>query len=405
MATAKSKAPSNFEQTLHLLGVHPSEVDKGATVRRAVTINTLEDYKKVFAGSVTPQSASAHHKSLKANHAAALSGNDPAHLLTRLSAHLYGGQDLSPADRAGATKFFPLKVQLVAGEDLVIDTPHVYGPSASPVTMVYRSVTFKDAGSITTQNTILSFTADSVTVGNLSGGTPYLINILGVKGASGTSGTDGTSYPNQAAKGTNASTPTAGICTGATPPQMGTPGQTGGDALTNGGPGHDGKPSLQANITINDSLTGQLTVYTRSGDGGDGGRGGNGGNGQQGGDGGNGCNTGCECTDGANGANGGNGGKGSNGGNGGNGINGNDIFVRVPSANASQVVTGKDSATPGKAGAAGGPGSAGKPGSGGTTGHKHCSDGRPGSQGGSGFPGKEGADGTQNGAPGNIHIN
>ncbi len=406
--TPKGIPPSPaFLKTLGNLGILPTEVENGRVVRRPVLINTIAEFKELFGNHIPAATRSDYTDKLRKTKPEAFKDNTELHLQTRLAAHVYGDYPLSTGDNRLGVKYFPLKIMIEAAVDQTITTPIVYGPSGSPVTLLYDNLTFTGQGSITTLGTILSLQATNIVVGNLSGGAPYLINIIGVDGADGAPGTAGTDYSGQqAANGQDASTPSPGICTGATSPTDGDNGADGGSATTDGTTGPNGLANLQANITITDTIAGLLTLYSRSGNGGNGGPGGAGGGGEQGGNGGNGCNTGCECTDGANGGNGGVGGNGSNGGNGGNAVDGNDSFVTVPAAYLNQIAKpGYDTATGGLGGAPGAAGNRGTGGSGGTTGTKHCTDGSNGQNGSyDGSIGTQGTDSKVNGAHGTIHI-
>lgn len=411
MAT-KTKAPekttalsASFQKTIAKLGIHPSEVMNGQVVRKPILINSVAEFKDIFQPDNCAATKAEYLNHLKNTQPEAFKDQAERHLQVRLGAHIYGGHPLSLADQQLATKVFPVKVMAEVAKTATISTPLHYGPNGSPVSLFFDTVTFSEKGSITVEHTIFSLKANKIIVGNISSGKPYLINILGLTGNKGADGDAGKSYTDHAKNGKNASRPSPGICTGSRAPGNGHAGANGGDASTNGNTGNNGLPSLQANITIADSLVGALSIYTKSGDGGAGGNGGAGGKGQDGGKGGDGCHTGCECTDAANGGNGGNGGNGSTGGNGGNGINGNDIFISVPSAYVSQIVKGSDQATPGLGGSGGASGRAGSGGGEGTTGTKHCSNGRPGQGGMDGKIGEAGKAGTQNGAPGNFRIN
>ncbi len=397
---------SGFAQTLQALGIHPSEVENGKVVRRPIIVNSLDHFKDIFGAKTNDETTKKHLNNLTTANAAAFNDTTETHLLTRLQAHINGDYPLSASDQTLAAKYFPVKVMVEAATTLTIDTPRTYGPSSSPAVLTCDNLLFKDAGSITTLNNLFTLNANSVTVGPLSGGKPFLINILGVKGASGANGTNGTNQTTAAGNGASSTVPTPGICTGATSSSKGDDGSVGGNATSDGLPGNDGLPNLQANINILNSLTGNLPIFTQSGAGGQGGAGGAGGVGQAGGNGGNGCNSGCECTDASNGGNGGNGGNGSNGGNGGNGVRGNDSFVVIPSNFANLITTGSDSAAPGLGGAPGAAGNGGKGGAAGTTGTKHCANGSAGKDGVAGSVGsKSGSNGTGIGAPGTIHIN
>ena len=162
-----------------------------------------------------------------------------------------------------------------------------------------------------------------------------------------------------------------------------------GRGVPGGDNGNLAGPTLDATITINQSLSGSspMTVFTRSGNGAKGGRGGPGGKGGKGGKGGNGKT--CGCT----GNSGGRGGVAGNGGDGGNGSDAVDakgtITLALPKGTPKSAYA--TASAPAVNGLGGDPGSGGKPGDPG----KGGSEGKYSSKGGDGGKGTNGSDGDR----------
>lgn len=169
---------------------------------------------------------------------------------------------------------------------------------------------------------------------------------------------------------------------------------SGGQNGENGLPGHSGANGnlcYIAEIAIRE-LHGDLTVYTRAGDGEDGtagtggGRGGDGGNGAQG----------CRHLNGilpsGNGGNGGNGGSGGNGGNGGRGGISSNVYLLVPPEAETRIRCEAFPSVGGKGGCGGPFGRGGKAGKGGTK-NGDIFSGSNGTDGVNGVCGKNGRDG------------
>ena len=394
----------NYLALVNQFGLDINALKQGQTLKITVMVSSLADFKALFAGNLSAHSRTLTHGQLQAN-AAAFQDDSHAHLLHRLTSYVYGDHLLSPADQQRAAAYFPLEVDVESAEDVTIDSAVQYGPSGKPVLLNYRKLTFSGNGSITAINTVLSLNAEIVEIVSSSassGSEPYHIASIGKEGDSGAAGSNGSSVTNQAANGSNKQPASPGVCTGVGSGGDGVQGANGGDANA-GEFGLDGKPNLQANITISQDIIGTLVVFTQSGGGGTGGKGGSGGTGQKGGDGGHGCDSGCEGTDGGNGGNGGNGGHGGAGGDGGNGVNGNNVYVTVPIGKTSQVYHFSQTSVPGFGGSGGAGGSGGERGGAGSGG-KHSSNGREGANGTPGNAGAPGKGGTINGSPGSIYV-
>lgn len=383
----------DFWDAAERLGHDQQALEASKTVRSVATINSLDEFKELFAGQIPDD----HRQAFDAG---AAETDDGSHTIA-IARSVYGTQKLSADSRAFADMLFPVKVNAVSGTTVTITDDEVQGPSGPPWLINAQELVF-DGGSVTAITTALTIRADVLTVVKPSA-KPYTVAILGNDGAPGNPGPAGPPYNAPAQAGSNASAPTPGICTGASDGGKGGdggPGNPGGNAQR----GNDGAPNLPASITIkavSPQNQGIFAVYTRSGAGGNGGAGGAGGRGQDGGRGGNGCDSGCEGTDGGNGGTAGKGGDGGIGGDGGNGVNGNSISLVFPSEAKQFLSKSSDVAPPGKGGAPGAAGKAGSPGGGGSGG-KHKSDGQAGSGASDGKQGQPGNDSKKSGAPGNI---
>lgn len=384
----------DFLARAKLLGHDENDLKRGRTMTTDVTVNSLSDFRKIFAHSLTDKHRTAFAEST------ALDESSP---MDALMHHVCGTRELTQADRAYAEKLFPVTIRATSGAKVTIDKDITYGPAAPPQVINAGTLEFT-GGSITAITTSLTISADVLSVEK--GGKPqYIVGILGEKGQDQPPGRAGAPYAEPAAPGKNVSAPTPGICTGA-------PNGGKGDNGLQGNPGHrgdtggDGKTNLPANIAIgalSESNLLPLVVYTKSGAGGHGGKGGKGGTGQDGGHGGNGCDSGCEGTDGGNGGDAGKGGIGGKGGDGGSGVAGRQISISFPNANKALLQTIGDPALPGSKGEGGDGGDPGNPGAPGKGG-KHKANGSPGGGNSTGTQGEPGSDGENTGAPGNFNI-
>jgi hypothetical protein len=398
-----SGEPMSYLDIAARLGQHTDRLKAGESVQTQVQIASLEEFRELFAGHFTVDQRATHGQYFVQNHVAAQAGQPSRHHFTRLAHHVYGDAPLSAADAQLAEKTFPIRVNLISKADYCVEADIVFGPSASPVVLNVGTLTF-NGGTITTRNTVLALTADTLAFGTNPGTRPHHIGIMGVDGTAGSPGTDGPSVP-RAASGSDALPTSPGICTGAGNGGVGSDGEVGNPGGA-GGNGDDGRASLPATITIGAFAdpNSKLVLYARSGAGGNGGKGGRGGKGQQGGSGGSGCNSGCEGTDGGKAGSGGKGGAGGNGGNGGHAVNGFNVTVHVPAAMVENVVTSAEVAPFGQAGDFGLGGDGGAPGAQGKGG-KHSTDGSTGMQGDPGNEGHPGKPGTHQGSPGHFFIN
>jgi hypothetical protein len=313
-----------------------------------------------------------------------------AQLAQSVTAHVVGAAPLPAQARSDSAAMFPLSVAVTASAAplTVRDCYDLSTPDGKPRIVAFGAVVLEPGGYFVCEGTPLQFTCDSLSrAGERTA--DYDFCILGKDGKK-----PATPLPQpgatQAGGGYGGECSSAGIAG-----HGGGPGSHGADGApgTDGGPGGRGTPSMQATITIRQSLAGSLDIYTRSGAGGAGGDGGQGGPGQQGGNGGGGVTCGCTGNAGGQGGDGGNGGPGGKAGDGADGADAlGNVVVQVPTAEAARLVTlHSDPSAPG---AAGQPGPGGGPGSGGTGGGA----GKDNNGGGAGGPGRYGAAGAHGAA-------
>jgi hypothetical protein len=327
-----------------------------------------------------------------------------ANLAQNVAAHVIGNSELSTQDRAQVAAAFPLTVHVVAatGPLTVTSRYDLSTTDGSPRIASFTDVVLEQGGYFVCEATPLVFTCDTLTRTGNSGSGSADFNILGKIGT--TPPTPATpAAASQAAAGYGGECSSAGIAghgggngnAGAT----GTPG-------TAGSPGSPGTPSMQASITIQQTLTAStLTIFSQSGPGGPGGNGGQGGPGQRGGNGGNGVT--CDCTGnaGGQGGDGGTGGTGGAAGNGGNGVAAaGNVVVRVP--HQADVAKVSSTTAPAPSGGPGTPGPGGTPGAGGgsSSGGKNNSGGSGGGTGAYGATGAQAQPGSVSGNPAQITV-
>lgn len=396
---------SNSPQYLQLAKKFNLDIDKlksGGSIRQQVSIGSLAEFKELLTADISEDTRKQTQASfLQAHPDAFKGGNNEAHLLTLLSSHVYGQHTLTAEDEKAAEAMFPIEVSVAADKKRVIDTPETYGPGSTAQIIICDTLMFSKAGSITMKNTVLRIVTDELIVNTDAKDIPYQIGVMGAKGQAGKLGDDGKAYTTAAYNGSSVGTTSPGIC----PSTSGGSGSAGakGHNGSGGDAGKAGKPSLQANITINKTLSGLLVVTTQSGAGGDGGAGGKGADGQNAGDGGKGCNDGCQGSAGGDAGSGGDGGNGGHGGNGGPAVNGNNVSIIVPKGKISDVIKFAENASPGEAGNGGGGGNGGSAGTKGSGG-KGKADGDGGSKGEPGDSGDGGSEGTVTGSPGTIFV-
>lgn len=392
-----------FIERASLLGQDLDRLNNGEIISSLIRIKSIDDFRLLFSDNVSDPERLLFSESLHKLSDPVKIKQIPQATLTRLVDYVHGSGTLSTEDRVFADTIFPIKVEVISGDKIEINTNQKYGPSGAPYLLNAGNLIF-NGGSLSFENTSASINADLLTV--LAGGDkPYHIGLLGSVGTTGSTGAMGSSYSGPAAHGTDRSAASPGICTGVSSGGTGDDGGDGGNGLP-GGAGGNGLPSLSANITItafDSASTAAFSIHTQSGVGGSGGSGGQGGAGQDGGRGGNGCDSGCEGTDGGKGGKGGKGGNGGPGGSGGNGAAGLPITINFPNVSRQYLVTNAQSAPAGSGGGGGTFGSGGEGGSGGSGG-KHSTDGAAGSPGTSGTAGATGPQGTQSGAPGQFII-
>lgn len=381
------------------LNLDVEKLERGDTINTSVTADSPEHYRDLF-GSLSGI-APAHRPYARHHLSESCCRDCYGAGLLHFSDFLTGA--VSAIDPEIGSEFFkrrfPMTVKLSIAKEISVTKNTEFPAGTAPVFIACENLIF-NGGSYVLRNTAFTLWVTNQLSIESSGTLPYHIGILGAPGADGGKGDDGLPMA-QAAHGSNAGTPSPGVCTGAGSGGKGADGLKGNDG-NGGGPGTDGLPSVLSSLNIASFASPQapLTVYGQSGQGGNGGPAGKGGTGQQGGQGGNGCSSGCEGTDGGNGGNGGQGGTGGTGGQGGNSPNGGQLHVNLAPAQQGQnfFVYQSGMAKPGAGGARGEAGDRGAFGGGGSGGH-HSRDGTDGSIGTPGTPGTKGNDGTQFGAP------
>jgi hypothetical protein len=355
----------NFYERAALLGHDADQLRAGKTVTTPFTVASLDELTKFIEalGTSNPDDAGAF-------------GGD---LGARVRQHVLGGRKLSHAEQAQIAHLFPMQLQAVSGSEFSLNYEYKVPISQTPAPFNYGKLTFENGGNYLVQNTPFLLTADEVVV---SGTTPDKshFNILGFdakQGDDGKKGPDGGDGGN----GGDGSCSNRGSDAGG-----GDDGKTG----HNGDHGDVAGPTLDATITISQSLSGSspLTIFTRSGNGGKGGTGGEGGTGGKGGKGGDGKTCGCSGTSGGNGGKAGNGGDGGDGGDGSDAVDalGTITLVLPKGTPKTAYSTSSARAVNGTAGDRGAAGKPGDPGEGGSAGKNSGSGGK----GGKGTPGNDG---------------
>jgi hypothetical protein len=391
------KSKSYMETGLRL-GFTEEQLKSGNEYKSTIEVNSIDELKELLEGPSDDKRKREFTNSLREQYEGFDEPNEQSSgdlLQARIRAHIYGDLTLTKFDRKMSAPFFPMKVDLTVQDTVKIDKPTIIGKSSdNPQVVNYGTLTFEGNGNLYVENTILTLTADHLVISGTT--SPYLFGIFGVTGAVGNKGATGAASTDGKA-GTN-----AGDSSGSS---AGTNGSDGGKG-TAGERGGDGLPSQAATITIQNSFTGNLTVFTQSGNGGKGGEGGDGYKGGDGGKGGNGYSVCCGTTyNPSNGGNGGNGGDGSEGGQGGDGVDGHGpINIIVPAANIPQVQTTSKVASPGDGGGAT---NGANGGTGGAAGSQTESDQSPAKGGNDGSPGsgaKPGSKGQKNGNPATINV-
>ncbi len=390
-----------FDQRAQQLGHSVAQLNAGAAVSSTIHVANVDSLKALLDTGEDPAKRVQMAAQVVGSVSHADAPNDPtaAGVLQRTQAFILGAGELHAADRERVAASFPLAVQATSKQDRIVTTNEVLATSQNLFVANWGTLTIQQGGCLTIYNTPAQITVDKV----IRTGSPPAgfsdINILGVTGGAGTTGT--TSAAGGGSNGSPGNCSSAGI--------SGDSGGHGGDGSVGtvggeGGGGKDGLASMMATITINSSLTGNLTIATRSGPGGVGGPGGTGSAGGPGGHGGDGATCDCTGNSGGSGSNGGRGGNGGAGGTGGNGVNAAaDIAIYVPQSAINLIIPIRNGAPPG-VGGPGGAGGQGGGGGGGGGGGKHNSGGSDGSHGGPGATGRAGPAGTQNGSPANISI-
>ena len=373
------------------LNLDVAKLERGEIIKTSISISSPQDFKTLFGPSLNYDQLQSVLKAVE------LTDNDPIASyqagLKHFTAYTTGAVGfLDPGiGKEFFEKRFPMQVNVTLGTTITVSQDVVVPPGSPPEFVSCDNLIF-DGGSYVLQGTSFTMWVTNQLAIKSQGSRPYNIGILGVDGAPGYAGAPGGSQA-QAPNGSNAGTPSPGVCTGAGSGGNGTAGSTGYDGV-HGGDGQTGLPSIMANINIASFASNQppLVIFGQSGQGGPGGDGGAGGTGQQGGNGGNGCSSGCEGTDGGNGANGGDGGKGGDGGNGGSAVNGGPLLVNLNANQQGPSFFQYVSATakPGPGGNFGNGGAGGAGGSAGSGGHGS----RDGTNGNTGAPGSNGAQGS-----------
>jgi hypothetical protein len=386
--------------TINRLEAHGVRVtEHGRPLETTVVVYDAEHLRSLLDLGLDEQGRQAHYEALFDG----VSAPGGADVVRRVTAHVIGNAALSAQDKAEAAPIFPLAMSVsAAAEPLTVNSRYdLSTPDGSPRIVSFTDVILEQGGYFVCEGTPLMFTCNTLTRNGNSGSGVADFNILGKTGATpATPPTPGGA--GQAAAGYTGECSSAGIAGhgggGGNAGAAGTPG-------TPGSPGSAGTPSMQATITIQQTLTGTITVFSQSGRGGQGGNGGQGGPGQQGGNGGNGVTCGCTGNAGGQGGDGGQGGAGGAAGNGGNGVDAaGNVVIRVPQvADVAKVTYSTATAPPGGPGA---PGPGGTPGGGGSggSGGKNNSGGSAGGTAGYGASGALGQPGTVSGRAAQITV-
>lgn len=375
-------ATMNFYERATRLGQSDKkeELEKGVMVTTVKEVESLEELKLLF------NDTGVNYTCFSANESAIDSSleRDP---IKKVYRYIFGGEDQLMANNSEEIEdIFPVSVKVVSQKEMKVNKGIIID-GGIPVIWNNNTIIFEDGGYIDIVNNDFEINVDCVIVkGNAPKGMSR-INILGRDGHNGQEGNSGANGYN----GVNGANDRVA--------HHATSGQNGMSSGASGTNGTPGTGHNSAKIEITTSITGTLTIKTRSGKGGKGGDGGRGGNGGNGGIGGN-VHVGlCKDINGGNGGNGGHGGAGSNGGDGGDSGNCNSddvpVIVTVPSAFKLNVVAENEPVPGGEKGIRGFGGAGGK-GNGG--GHGNCK-GRRGSHGVDGGKGADGQDG-RDGKPG-----
>lgn len=365
-------------------------------------VHDVDQLRSLLDLGLDQQGRQAHYEAMFAGIQPAATPDDEA-LSRRIAAHVVGNADLSAEDRAAIAPAFPLTVHVTAAPTpITVNSMYdLSTPDGSMRIASFSSVTLEQGGYFVCESTPLSFTCDTLTRTGDTGTSDSDFNILGRMGVTPQT-PQPPGAPGQASSGSPGDCTSAGIAGSSGGP--GNPGKNGTDG-TAGTHGNNGTPSMQATITISQTLTGSISVYSTSGAGGLGGDGGAGGPGGAGGNGGNGATCGCTGSAGGSGGDGGQGGNGGAAGDGGNGVNAaGNVTVRVPNASdVKNVKTKTDLAPYGDAGQRG-PGGQGGAGGYGGSGGKDNAGGGNGGQGGPGAYGASGSSGTATGKAAQINV-
>jgi hypothetical protein len=391
-----------FEERARRLYHDVSALLKGVEIDSQIAINDVGQLRDVLDDGATPDERQVRGKRISAR--SSPNSVTQEAVLNRVLAYVLGNEDLNADDRRRIQAVFPMTIRAISNLEKTLQPGEVWdlGTSSTPVTVNLGTLTMMAGSSIRIQNTVLTFTADSVIRQSGPGGPNYDMALFGATGPTGgvasSGGVGGAGA--QGSPGTCSSPGVAGNDGG--PGGQGKTGATGGV----GSQGGDGLAALTATIRVAKSLggdAGQFVVLTQSGTGGSGGPGGTGGTGGPGGNGGDGASCGCEGTNGGNGGDGGSGGSGGTGATGGNGTDGQDIYVYVPAASLGKIKTVLNT-VPAGLGGVGGPGGSGGAGGNAGGGGKHHSGGGNGGTGSSGSPGPNGPSGSRGGNPGQIFV-
>ncbi|MCZ8077617.1 MAG: hypothetical protein O9289_15205 [Rhodobacteraceae bacterium] len=383
----------NYLDRAAAMGQDTEALARGSTLTSIVTVQTVDDYRKIFAGNATDAHRTAYTANRPDN-----PETDPR--MQALMDYIFGTAPLTEDVTEAAAAVFPVKILVTSGQSVTIDSDITIGPNGQSYALNAETLTF-DGGSLTINSTVSVVTADNLVITPNPAHTSannYHLGIIGNAGAAGTVGAAGPATTGVGSPGNAGGPPIWGTCNSS---GIGGTGGTGATGQTGsiGGNGNGGDPSMVSTITIgqfDSSNVNPFVMLTYSGAGGAGGVGGQGGKGQTGGTGGSGCSSGCEGSNGGSGGTGGVGGSGGPGGPGGAAVSGQPIAINFPGKAIGMLsASGKMvSGGPGGQGGAGGPGGDG--GAGGAGGKKHSQ----GPTGGSGQAGPVGATGTANSTAG-----
>ena len=256
------------------MGQDTEALVRGSTVTSNVTVQTVADYRRIFAGDATD----AHRAAFMANRP-----NDPEidPRMLALMDHIFGTAPRTAEVDEAEAAVFPVTILVTSGQSVTIDTDITIGPNGQSYALNAETLTF-DGGSLTINSTVSVVTADNLVI------TPnpahpsannYHLAIIGNAGAQGTTGQAGPATTGVGSPGKTGGPAVWGTCTLT---GIGGTGGTGATGQTGsiGGVGNEGDASMVSTITIRQfdaSNVNPFVFLTYCGAGGMGGVGGQGG--------------------------------------------------------------------------------------------------------------------------------